>query len=158
MPTPKQEGTLVEVSDATFPLVVMRVPVALEGPAIQSMFDGMDRVLKRESRFALIVDTRALKGFPNAVDRGKIAEWMKARNMAEARYNLGNAVVLSSTVARAMLTAIEWVRRPITAHTYTGSLLEAIDWCSEKLKGASIPLPPSVSALRETERVRRMAS
>jgi hypothetical protein len=144
----KQEQLLVEVSDAAFPIVIMRVPVALDGPAIRSMFDGMDRVLKREARFTLIVDTRALKRFPTAVERSSIAEWMKARSFAEARYNLGNAVVLSSTAARAMLTAIQWIRRPITAHGYMATMNEAIDWCCERLTKADIPLPSSLSALR----------
>jgi hypothetical protein len=149
MPQPtKQASPLVEVSDAAFPIVVMRVPVALDGPAIQSMFEGMDRVLKRESRFALIVDTRALKRFPTAVERSAIAEWMKARNFAEARYNLGNAVVLSSTTARAVLTAIQWIRRPITAHGYMATMVEAVDWCCERLTQASIPIPSGVAKLR----------
>jgi hypothetical protein len=145
---PNQERRLVEVSEAAFPIVVMRVPVALDGPAIRSMFDGMDRVLKREAQFALIVDTRALKRFPTAVERSSIAEWMKARSFAEARYNLGNAVVLSSTAARAVLTAIQWIRRPITAHGYMATMDEAIDWCCEQLAKADVPLPPGVSALR----------
>jgi len=145
---PQQEHPLVEVSDAAFPIVVMRVPVALDGPAIRSMFDGMDRVLHREARFALIVDTRALKRFPTAVERSSIAEWMKARSFAEARYNLGNAVVLSSPTARAVLTAIQWVRRPITAHGYMATMNEAIDWCCERLAKAGLPLPSGLSALR----------
>jgi hypothetical protein len=147
----KQDHGLVEVSDAAYPIVVMRVPAALDGPAIKAMFDGMDRVLKRESRFTLIVDTRALKRFPTAVERSSIAEWMKARSFAEARYNLGNAVVLSSTTARAVLTAIQWVRRPITAHGYMATMKEAIDWCCERLTKADIPLPRGISALRSAE-------
>jgi hypothetical protein len=147
----EQDHPLVEVSDAAFPIVVMRVPVALDGPAIRSMFDGMDRVLQREARFTLIVDTRALKRFPTAVERSSIAEWMKARNFAEARYNLGNAVVLSSTTARAVLTAIQWIRRPITAHGYMATMNEAVDWCCEQLAKASVPLPPGLSVLRSPQ-------
>jgi hypothetical protein len=114
----------------------------------------MDRVLERQARFAMVVDTRALKTFPTPVERKTIAKWMTDRTLAEARYNLGNAVVMASPLARAAFAAIQWIRRPVTAHFMTESTVAGIDWCAERLRAASIPLPVAVAALRLAEEAR----
>ena len=145
---------LVEVIDRAWPLLILRMPAALDEAAVESMFKGMDRVLEREARFTMVVDTRALKSFPTPVERKTIAKWMTERTLAEARYNLGNAVVMTSPFARAAFAAIQWIRRPVTAHFMTANTVAGIDWCAERLKAASIPVPVTVAALRLSEEVR----
>jgi hypothetical protein len=152
--TPSSPSKLVEVSDAAFPIVMVRVPAALDDPAIDSMFSGMDRVLQRRARFATVVDTRAMKEFPSALGRQRIGKWMVEHTTAEALYNLGNAVVLSSQTARVVLTAIQWIRRPVTEQVMVTSTVAAIDWCCTRLKGASIPLPSTIDSLRAAELLR----
>jgi hypothetical protein len=148
------EHGLVEVDEVGFPVVLVRLPVALNKAAIHSMFEGLDRVLRRDARFSLVVDTRALKQFPTAVERNEIGQWMKARTLAEARYNVGNAIVLRSPAVRATLTAIHWIRRPVTDHVYLPDVVEAIDWSVGQLTKGNVPIPPAVAALREAERAR----
>jgi hypothetical protein len=145
-------GLLVEVDDAAWPLVIARIPEVLDEPAIDSMLQGFDRVLERSARFATLIDTSAMKGFPDARARSKIGEYMKARTMAEAAYNLGNAVVILSAPARAALTAINWLRRPVTPQYLVGTAWEGIDWCCERLKGAGIDPSRGVAVLRARDR------
>jgi hypothetical protein len=155
--TPKQKSPpnpLVEIIDRAWPLIILRMPEALDEAAVQSMFKGLDRVLERQAQFSMVVDTRALKSFPTPVERKTLAKWMTERTLAEARYNLGNAVVMASPLARAAFAAIQWVRRPVTAHFMTASTVAGIDWCSERLRAASIVVPVAVAAVRLAEEVR----
>jgi hypothetical protein len=142
---------LVEVDESAWPIILVRIPSVLDLPAIQSMFDGLDRVVARESKFATVVDTRALTQFPNAIERKIIAKFMIERTTAEALYNLGNAVVMSSPAARAVFTAIQWLRRPVTAHYMAATTVAGIDWCCMRLKQAGIARPATIDALRESE-------
>src|SRR5260221_2179505 len=131
-------GALVEVDDAAWPFLITRMPQALDAPAIDSMFEGFDRVLRRHERFATLVDTSALTKFPDARERTRIGEYMKARTMAEAAYNLGNAIVIASAPARTVLTAINWIRRPVTPQFIVGTFWEGIEWCATRLTGAGL--------------------
>ena len=106
-------------------------PPELTGPAIQDMFDAMDRILERNACFTMVVYTTSLSRFPSAVERQTIAKWMTERTLAEARYNLGNALVMQSPAARAAFTAIQWIRQPVTAHYTAATTVAAIDWCCE---------------------------
>ena len=149
---------LVEVDDSAWPLVIVRIPPVLDTAAIESMFRGMDGVVDRKSRFAAMIDTRELSQFPNAVERKTIATWMTERTTAEALYNLGNAVVMTSPSARAVFTAIQWIRRPVTAHFITGTTLAGIDWCCMRLKQAGLSLPQTIGTVRAREESRAVPS
>ena len=59
----------VDVDLATWPLVVFRFPERLDLPAVESFVAGADLILGRKERFATIIDTTALKSFPNAIER-----------------------------------------------------------------------------------------
>jgi hypothetical protein len=143
---------LVEVDDGAWPLIVARMPEELDAPAIDSMFRGFDKALSRNAKFATVVDTTALSKFPDALGRQRIGEYMKARTIAERLYNLGNAVVIRSASARAVLTAINWIRQPVTAQHLVATFPEALEWCCERLERAGVPLSPALEALRARER------
>lgn len=142
---------VTRVEDAAWPLVVLRVPPVLDVPAIHSMFRGLDRVLERRARFALLVDTRAMTAAPTAVERKLLAQWMTDRVAAEALYNMGNAVVIASPFARAALTAIQWLRRPVTAQCFVSSAVEGIDWCRARLVEKGVPVTSAIDDLRARE-------
>jgi hypothetical protein len=147
---------LVELNASAWPLLLMRIPPELTGPAIQDMFDAMDRILERNACFTMVVDTTSLSRFPSAVERQTIAKWMTERTLAEARYNLGNALVMQSPAARAAFTAIQWIRQPVTAHYTAATTVAAIDWCCERLRQAFIPVPAPVAELRAAEQLRAL--
>jgi hypothetical protein len=154
-------GGLVEVRDDAWPLVLVRMPGALDGPAIESMFQGWDGVLGRKAKFSGLIDTSALTKFPDAVGRKRIAAWMAARTMAERLYCVGNAVVITSGMARAVLTAINWIRGPVSPQNLVGSRLQGLEWCCGQLVKAGLELTPGIELVCEREKTsasRRAAS
>jgi len=149
---------LVEVDSSAWPLVVIRIGEALDLPAIDSFMQGIDQVLARKIRFITIVDTSALTKVPNAIERRTLIEAMNKRTFSEKAYNLANAVVLVSAPARAVLTAINWIRPPVRPQHFVSNFEEAVEWCCEQLVLAGIGLSPKVEALRMESRAKAAGS
>jgi hypothetical protein len=141
-------GDSVEIDTTAWPLVVMRMPSTLDLAVIDGFVKGIDGVLARKARFSAIIDTTALQRFPNAVERQRMVEQLNRRTFAEKAYNVGNAVVIVSTTARAVLTAINWVRPPATTQYLVGTFPEALEWCCSRLVDAGVGLSPAIHALR----------
>jgi hypothetical protein len=132
---------VAEVDASAWPLVVMRVPPHVNAAAIDSMLIGYDAVLGRKAKFAMVVDTTSIAKIPDAIERRRIVEYMRARTFAEAAYNLGNGVVIVSTPARAVLTAINWIRPAVVPQRLFGTFGEAVEWCSDRLGKAGLSVP-----------------
>ncbi len=145
-------GDTVDFDFSAWPLVVMRMPAALDLATIDGFVLGIDEVLARKKKFSAIVDTTALKRFPNAVERQRLVEQLNKRTFAERAYNVGNGVVIVSTAARAVLTAINWLRPPLTTQHLVGTFPEAVEWCCGRLVAAGVGLSPALQALREKKR------
>ena len=141
---------LVDLDLTAWPLVQARIPEIFDIEAIDSFFRGFDEVLARKTKFVTIIDTSALTRFPDAVQRSHLGECMKVRTFAEASYNLGNAVILRSATARTVLTAVNWIRRPVTAQELVSNYAEALEWCCSRLAREGIPLSPAIAALRRS--------
>jgi hypothetical protein len=146
-------GRLVETDLAAWPLVVFRMPERLDLPAFESFMRGIDGALGRQAKFSAIIDTSALTTFPNAIERRWFIEEVNKRTFAEKAYNLGNAVVIVSTPARAVLTAMNWVRAPVVTQYLVPTFSDALDWCCMRLIQAGIGLTPTINALRADARV-----
>lgn len=125
------------------------MPQRLDLDAIDSFFEGLDVVFARKSRFSAIVDTTALEGFPDAVGRQRLVEGLNKRSFTEKAYNVGNGVVIVSAAARAVLTAINWVRPPVTTQYLVGDFAEAVEWCCGRLTAAKVALTPEIETLRK---------
>ena len=145
------ERALVEIDETAFPLIFVEMSQVLDGPAIESMFRAFDRVLTRNAPFAAVIDTTPLERFPEAVARKQIADWMAKRVAAEALYNRGNALVIGSVAARAAISAINWLRRPVNPQEVFASRWEAIDWCCARLADAGVPVTPAIRERRALE-------
>jgi hypothetical protein len=141
----------VEVNTEAWPLVVVRFGDRLDDAAITCLLEGMDRVVDRKAKFSALLDTRKIRSFPDAKGRVRLGEYMKERTFAEAAYNCGNAIVLSSTIARGILTAMHWIRPPVTEHGFFARFDEGLAWCCERLSAANVNYSPSsVVKWRET--------
>jgi hypothetical protein len=141
-------GRLVDVDTTAWPLVVFRFPRRLHIEAVDDFLAGADAVLERRERFATLIDTTALEQFPTATERHHLVSQMNLRTFAERTLNLGNGVVIVSAPARAVLTAINWIRPPVTPQLIAGSYREALEWCCARLAGAGIALSPPLAELR----------
>jgi hypothetical protein len=142
-------GDSVEFDTTAWPLIVIRMPPTLDLPAIDGFVQGIDGVLARKAKFSAIVDTTDLQRVPNAVERQRLVEQLNLRTFAERAYNVGNAVVIVSAAARAVLTAINWVRPPTTTQQLVATFPEALEWCCARLVAAGVGLTPAIQALRE---------
>lgn len=145
-------GNSVQIDVEAWPLVIMRMPEALDPGAIKDWMEGIDAVLARKARFSAVVDTRPMKHLPNAVERRQLIEQLNRRTFAERTYNIGNGVVINSAAARAALTAINWVRPPIVKQHLVGSFPAALDWCCNRLAAAGVGITPAIWRLREQRR------
>jgi hypothetical protein len=136
------------IDSSAWPLVVMRIPARFDVPAIDDFTRAYDEVLGRREKFALITDTTAMTSFPNALERQRIVEHWRARTFSERAYNQGTAIVMTSVAARAVFTALMWVRPAIVPQTIVGTFVSAVEWCCGRFAGAGIALSPAIEALR----------
>ncbi len=137
--------------DSAFPVVIVHLPAVMGMTAIRSIVDGYEMVLRRNKRFAHVVDCSAVSKFPGVSERKVLIDWLgdEARIERERRLTVATAVVLTSGPMRAFVSAINWVRRPSTPQKWTATQPEAVEWCCQLLVEAGVSLPPAVGALRQ---------
>jgi hypothetical protein len=139
-----------EVDTDAWPLVIIRMGEKLGDPAIDCILGGMDQVVERKAKFSLLMDCRNIRSFPDAKNRTRLGLYMKERTFAEAAYNCGNALITSSAIVRGVMTAMHWVRPPVTKHGFFATFDESLLWCCVRLREARVELSPAILELRET--------
>jgi hypothetical protein len=118
--------------------------------AIAGMIEGFERILRLEDRHAVAVDGTLTAKFPNSGERARLTTWLadEGRIARERRWSLGNAVIVTYGPARALLTAFNWIHRPVVPHVIKATEAEAVDWGCERLAAAGITLPPELLSMR----------
>jgi hypothetical protein len=146
--------------DNTWPLAVVLLPPVMGMTAIRSIVDGYDALVRRNQRFAHVVDCSAVSKFPGGAERKVLIDWLgdEARIERERRLTIATAIVLTSGPMRAFVSAINWVRRPSTPQKWMATQPEAVEWCCQLLGEAGIALPPAVGALRQPRAVQSIAA
>jgi hypothetical protein len=140
----------LEFDERAWPLLIARLPTAIDMPSLNEIIKGFDRIFDRRERYACVVDLTAITRFPGTAERARLSEWLgdEDRMAKEKAYAIANAVVLTSGPARALLTAINWVRRPATTQVWKASEAEAVEWCCEQMLAKGMKLSPAVGSLR----------
>lgn len=82
--------------------------------------------------YAIVLDNRSA-GPVSPTQRAIIAEHMRLHAPRTSARCAGTALVFESPVLRGALTAILWLRPPVTVTKVFGSLDEAITWARERL-------------------------
>jgi hypothetical protein len=139
-----------EFNEMAWPLLMVRLPPVMNMSAIASMIEGFDRALRLEKRHAALVDATRIAKFPGAVERTRLTSWLadERRIAKERRFLVGNAIVLTSGPARALLTAFNWVHRPTTPQVLRATEAEAVEWCCERLIEDGVALTPALVSMR----------
>jgi hypothetical protein len=139
--------------ETMFPAVVLTCPRLLDESSIDSLAEGLDRLLQRRTKFVMICDTRGT-GVPNAVVRKKLAELMNRGDLQErqARYQLGTANIIESVGVRAALTALLWLWTPPNPMASVATLPEAAQWAIGRLESEKITVPRELAAIAENRR------
>jgi hypothetical protein len=137
--------------DSGWPLLVVHLPALMNSmTAIASIVDGYEGRLRRNERFAQVVNCSAVVKFPGPAERKALVDWLgdEARKDKERRLTVATSVVLTSGPMRAILSAVNWVARPATPQKWVESEQEAIEWCCGRLVEAGLALSPGTGALR----------
>jgi hypothetical protein len=141
----------LEFVESTWPLVVVRLPQLMNSiKVIQLLTANFERVHARKERFAVMIDCSAVVKFPGAIERKMLTDWMadERRQKVERELTVGAAIVLTSGPMRAFVSAMNWIRRPITPQVWKATPAEALEWCCERMIDAGMQLTPAIEALR----------
>jgi hypothetical protein len=136
--------------DSAWPVLVVHMPAVMNMIAIKSVIDGFEDVLRRDQRFALVIDGSGIEKVPGTLERKVLTDWLtdEARVEKERRLTVASAVVVTSGPLRALLAALNWIRRPAAPQIAVATQDEAIEWCCARLTEAGIRLTPAASTLR----------
>jgi hypothetical protein len=130
-----------------WPFVRSVVGDALEDSDYDDMFREWELVAARKERFVAVTDARSSKSMPSSRQRARVAEWSKTRMDRPSRlYCLGSATVVTSSLARGAMTAINWLHKPPSPQAYFTTLVEGTQWCIDQLTTAGLPISDGVRA------------
>jgi hypothetical protein len=135
-----------------FPLVVIDMPAHFALDDLASFTQTIEALYARKERFATLVDSRLVKGMPDAAVRKRLGDWQNETKHLIAKHNVFTATVIESAVVRGAMTAIHWVFRPPNEQVTVGSYDEGFRGCIEALRRDGLTLPPAL------ERVARGAT
>jgi hypothetical protein len=140
----------LHVTEFTRPLLIMRFPRVVDAQVIRAMMDAFDRAHRRGARFATVLDASETRRLPDAKERQMLAEWLgdERRRQRERDLDVGAAVVVPSSVVRAFVAAIYFVRKPVAPQHWTADPGEAIEWACARLLEAGVALNPEIDRLR----------
>lgn len=138
----------IQIDQNFLPLIVIRY----DGPTSDADFEAYLETLrlsmsepKAGPRVLLQDATLAYPITPK--QRKRQADWMKEHAAQIARLTLGCAFVIPSSLMRGVLTAIFWIQPLPCPHEISGTIPEALAWCSEKLNERGLSLPPGARGL-----------
>src|SRR5512139_254160 len=89
---------------------------------------------------AILYDARTASG-PTAIQRQKMAEWMREHEALIRSRSAGTAFVIDSAFVRGALTAILWLQPMASDHTVVATPEEAYRWCEEQLRKRDTAVP-----------------
>jgi hypothetical protein len=135
-----------------WPLVVMTLTEAMSVASVGQIAAHFNIVFARKEPFALLVDTTPVKTMPSATWRREMTDWAGNPDVqaASKRYNVGAAVVLSSSFARGAFIAIGWLWKPASPVSAFATTREAVDWCSDQLVRANVARSPKLFELQRS--------
>jgi hypothetical protein len=129
-----------------WPLLVIVIPRRLDAAAVAEFTACIDACYERHEHFASLIDMSLLERPPDALLRRTLTDWAASHLVEMKRYSTATAMVVTNTLVRGALTAVQWVvasPRPIhlvsTPHEGTTLLLDALD-------RAGVTVHPSVLA------------
>ena len=134
-----------------WPLVVFELPPQLSTGFVGVLDASMKRVFARQMRFVSLVDASKLESLPDANARRALGEWSKTIDAPTRKYQVANALVVPSAMARGVLTAIHWIHPPPMPTIVCATVAEGIQFLRGHARDAGLPLGP----LDEYARTRR---
>jgi hypothetical protein len=134
-------ASLPEVEEKAWPFVISVIPPELTEEFFIRYFAKQTAILERKQGWAHLVDVRLVVKLPDAKVRTLMATNTKRLDAMSAKYNLGTALVLPSSLARGVLTAIHWLSPPTYPFVSVATPQEGVDYLRECLNRSNIMLP-----------------
>jgi len=107
----------------------------LSDPEIDELLAELEGHLAGATPYVLLFDlTRA--GTPNALQRRKLAMHMRKNTSRIRRTVRGVGVIVQSSVARGIITAIFWIAPPPVPHRLFTARAEATEWADSLIQSA----------------------
>ncbi len=116
-------------------LVVIRFDGVVDDEAFDRYLKDIHEIGQRRGRadfYALIIDGRG-GGRPTPAQRHRQTEFIKLHHEVLTARCVGAAFVITSAVARGVLTALLWVQPLPYEHVVVGSVDDAENWCGHRL-------------------------
>jgi hypothetical protein len=146
---------LLTFDESAWPILVMTCPQRVSKESAADVTARLDRYLSRKDRFAIIVDSSAVKAVPDAAWRKHITDWAgdpKTFHKSQ-QYTVGTALIMLSPLARGIYTAIGWVMKHPTPQHAARDMADAVSWCCEQLTRAGVPRSRRLIELQQSLRM-----
>lgn len=139
----------MKLDETMWPIAVFTLGEATTDDDWRGMFAHYEAFYTRRQLFHAITDASRARSFPTPAQRKLIAELSRDHEPRSRKWCVGGATVLTSAVARGVLTAITWLAPPVYKLTYHATLDEAVDEASRTLqaKGVVVPAPAASSRM-----------
>ncbi len=125
-----------------WPLFVIIPPPRITTASIEGLIDTVNGVYARRERFATLVDTTFVEQMPSASDRRLLTEWQTETIELIRRYNVCTATVVSHSLIRGAMTAMNWLFRPPNEQIALPTFSEGLEFCARRLREDGHTLPP----------------
>jgi hypothetical protein len=141
----------MELLGATFPLLIAILPKKYDAASIQAMADAFRPYHARQQHFAVMHIQLKGVGVPTATERKLVTDWANSPAIRDvsARFCVVSAVVLPNPLNRGVLTAINWLLKPVCPTVPVGTAIAGVDECLDRLQQAGVTLPRSADTLRK---------
>lgn len=138
-----------------WPLFITVLPPSSDLHDIEVYIGEVNQLYKRRERFATLVDATPMASIPGATERRRLADWQNETVELIKRYNVFTATVLSSSMVRGALTAMNWVFRPPNEQVVVGTFEEGYVRCVDRLVAGGLTVPPPYGRMARESPPRR---
>lgn len=126
-------GAALTIVEDDWPILRVRWPsTPIDDEELDRLRDLTARALARREPYAMISDAR-LAPAPNALQRKRMSEDAQAVEALLSRHMVASAVVVSSPVMRAIVTAVNWLAPPPYPVRIFSDITVAEEWVRERL-------------------------
>jgi hypothetical protein len=134
------------IEDKAWPFVVSVVEPQASAAFFERYFVRIIEIAERKEPWVHLVDIRQVVKLPDAKVRNLLAASSKKLDPLSARYNVGTATVISSTLARGVLTAIHWINPPAYPWSVSATPEDGVEYLRGCLVKAGLQAPAQMSA------------
>ena len=107
-------------------VIWVRTPAKLTSADVDRILAEVEGYLKRQRPYVLLFELG--QGLPDAAQRKRLTDHMRDNEAAIVRLVKGLGVVVPSTLARKLMTAILWFAPPAVPHALFATTAEAQAW------------------------------